>query len=130
MDQEDYYLIKDLNSFVKETKKVAIENFKSFVKNEKNHKLVDEVTNKIIMQLSTKNKIEDNIVSDQECELIINPFLEKQNGKFVISEGVYFEILKSIHTRIVSNTLNVLSSKGIIESAYDEELNDFVFWLN
>jgi len=31
--------------------------------------------------------------------------------------------------RLVSNMLTSLVSKGLIESAYDEQINDFVFWI-
>ena len=30
---------------------------------------------------------------------------------------------------MVSNILNQLVNKGILESAYDEKSNDFIFWL-
>jgi hypothetical protein len=32
--------------------------------------------------------------------------------------------------RLVSNLLASLASKGLVESAYDEKLDDFVFWVN
>ena len=33
-----------------------------------------------------------------------------------------------MNARLVSNILSSLASKGLIESAYDPEINDFVFW--
>lgn len=141
MREDDYYQIKDFDAFVKETKRIAVENFKNFTEEEEAlEEDYDEVTNKVAAEFTEiTNKInnfdlnnfnENEIVSDQECEVIIRPFLQKENGKEILSDSIYFEILRSIHTRIVSNMLTILSSKGIIESAFDEELDDFVFWIS
>ena len=34
-----------------------------------------------------------------------------------------------MNSRMISNLLNGLVSKGLVESSYDSELNDFVFWI-
>lgn len=138
MNEENYYLIKDFNFFVKETKKVAVENFKTFVEEKDVKEEYDEVTNKItneFIEISSKadlslEEINNEIISDHECEVLMYPMIEHKEGKMIVSEGMYFDILKCIHTRIISNTLAILASKGIIESAFDEELDDFVFWIS
>ncbi|NBT08684.1 MAG: hypothetical protein EBS98_07780, partial [Chitinophagia bacterium] len=38
-------------------------------------------------------------------------------------------ILEELNSRLVSNILNSLVNKGLIESAYDSDTNDFVFWV-
>jgi len=138
MSKENYYLIKDFNFFVKETKKVAVDNFKTFVEEKDIEEEYDEVTNKItseFIEIASKAKLDfeeinNQIISDHECEVLMFPMIKHRDGKMIVSEGMYFDILKCIHTRIISNTLAILASKGIVESAFDEELDDFVFWIS
>lgn len=38
-------------------------------------------------------------------------------------------IITALNDRLVSNILNSLVNKGLIETAYDDSRNDFVFWV-
>jgi hypothetical protein len=37
--------------------------------------------------------------------------------------------IESLNSRLVSNMLHKLSMEGFLESAFDSNLNDFVFWV-
>ena len=48
---------------------------------------------------------------------------------YVISEKKYMAMIESFNQRLVSNMLKNLTQIGLLESAYDSELNDFIFWI-
>ncbi len=41
----------------------------------------------------------------------------------------FYSIIEDFNARLVSNLLQQLVAKGLIESSYDEEENDFIFWV-
>jgi hypothetical protein len=46
-----------------------------------------------------------------------------------LSDQKFIEMMECFNSRMVSNILSGLVQKDILDSAYDEELNDFVFWV-
>ena len=48
--------------------------------------------------------------------------------KYVISDELFLEMLECFNSRLISNLLNSLVNAGLVESAFDSTLNDFVFW--
>lgn len=51
-----------------------------------------------------------------------------QKEKYVISDQLFLEMLECFNSRLISNLLNSLVNAGLLESAFDSTLNDFVFW--
>lgn len=49
--------------------------------------------------------------------------------RFIITEKNYIKMIEDFNARLVSNLLSSLVAKGLIESAYCEEENDFIFWV-
>ena len=47
-----------------------------------------------------------------------------------MSDDVFTSIVEDFNSRLVSNLLQQFVSKGLIESSYSVEDNDFIFWLN
>jgi hypothetical protein len=78
----------------------------------------------------------DLILSFDESEIIVKNYSKKQKNKktskirYLISDELYIEIIEALHSRMISNILNNLVNKGLVETAFDEEKNDFVFWIN
>lgn len=115
-----WYSVKDIDKFVEETRSI------SFIKfNESNIELDDPICKLLLLN---KDENVDNVLSEQETKTIIMQFVKKRKNEYRISENIFIEILVNLNSRIVSNTLRILASKNIIEMAFDEELNDFVFW--
>lgn len=73
----------------------------------------------------------DKILSEKEAELIIIPHLKNNtsDNSYNVTEDKFINILEKLNSRIVSNILGSLASKEIIEMAFDNEINDFVFWI-
>jgi hypothetical protein len=78
----------------------------------------------------------DSILSFDETKNIMMPHLRKQINKrskeerYLLEDSKYEEILELVGSRMVSNILHNLVKKGLVESAFDTECNDFIFWIS
>lgn len=113
----EWYYIENLDEFLKQIRKISYEKFL-----EANKIVGDEFTDRFQEEL-------DEILSKQESDNIALPFLKKYKDTYKVSEKTIIKIIEKLNSRMISNSLNKLVSDGIIESAYDSELNDFVFWI-
>lgn len=77
----------------------------------------------------------DQILSHDESYSIVLPYLQKQYNKkthdtrYVINDNNFMPMLEALNDRMTSNILNNLVNKGLIDTAFDSDANDFVFWL-
>ena len=77
----------------------------------------------------------DNVLTQEECMIIAKTYVKLQKNKktkrprFIISEESYMAMIEAFNSRMISNMLNHLVNKGILETAYDDKCNDFVFWV-
>ena len=68
----------------------------------------------------------------EECLLISKQHIKIKTNKktkeieYYINDKILFSLLESFNTRMVSNILNKLTNDGLLESAFDEEKNDFI----
>ena len=130
MNDNEWFIIDDLQKFVESTRVLVFDSFGS-----QNEKTVDELA----MMLSELDESEseelETTLTQTECMVIAKKYLRKQINKstneerYVIDTNRYMEMIESFNTRMISNMLNNLSNRGLIESAYDSEANDFIFWI-
>jgi hypothetical protein len=77
----------------------------------------------------------DKILSHKESFIIVQELVKKQKNKktkqirYTLNDEIFAEIVHNLNNRMVSNIINGLVQKGLIESAFDDEANDFVFWV-
>lgn len=122
--------IKDIEKFTESARRVV---FGGFGKASK--ETPDEFT-EMMDQLSEEEESEmDEVLCQQESLLIVESMVKKQTNKknkkvrYILNENIFGDILEALNARLVSNILSNLSKKGLVESAYDDKLNDFVFWV-
>jgi hypothetical protein len=66
---------------------------------------------------------------------ITTQIVKKQKNKktnsirYVVNDIIFSEVLESLNDRMVSNLLNNLVNKGVLETGFDNETNDFLFWI-
>lgn len=123
------YLIPNLDAFTENVRTIV---FSAFGK--ASEESPDEFTN-IIDSLSSEDQQEmDDILSHKESKTIVKCLIKKETNKktketrYVLDENIFASIVEALNARLVSNILMSLNAKGYIESAYDSELDDFVFW--
>ena len=125
------YIIEDIDQF---TQSVRLIVFNAFGKTEETNNETNPAD--LLISQSPKDQDElDSVLTQKESLVIVQQHAKKQINKitqetrFVINEESFSAILEDLNARLVSNILVSLNEKGLIESAYDEDLNDFVFWI-
>lgn len=125
----EWFVINDLDEFAEKTRTIVYNNFGN---SEEESSEIDFM----IDELAEDSKADlDRVLSHSESLLIIKNIVKKQVNKktkdhrFILNDSLFAEIIQSLNDRMVSNILQGLVSKGLVESSYDSELNDFVFWV-
>lgn len=123
--ENDWYVVKDLEIFVDKTRALV---FNAFGNSE------DSLNVSLDVLDSEDKKEMDRILSLDECLVIAKTILRKQTHKtkldtrYLVSDNLYYKFVSSLNERMIGNILNSLVNKGLVESAFDSESNDFIFW--
>lgn len=128
----EMYDIIDLEKFIDATRTLVYSCFgKDNDKNNPNN-TVDNLLNSL-----TEDEIREmnGCLGLSESMVIAKKFIKTQKNKNtkqirqIISEESYMEFVEALNSRLVSNLIAKLASQGLLETAFDEEANDFVFWV-
>lgn len=125
---DEWFIIKDLDGLINSARALVFNNF-----GDGNSKAEPEITSMIVAPEDQEEL--DKILSFDESKIIVNTLVKKQkhkltsNIRYMINDSIFEKIIYSLNDRMVSNILNGLVNKGIVETAYDNETNDFVFWI-
>jgi hypothetical protein len=129
MSRTEKFIIDNVDRLVEDTRVLTYNMF-----GQTNEKKLDELSH-IISELKEEEVSELNsILSQEEAIVIANLFLKKQVNKTtletrtIITNESYQKMIEAFNDRMVSNILHSLVNKGLLETAYDAEDNDFVFW--
>lgn len=123
--------IVDLTKLINFSRKVIYSNMGEEYADLSNMDFLSAVEN---MQESNIKEL-DSILPIVEAKAIFEPYIKKERNKktfetrLSIKESDYDEVLQQLSQRMISNIVRNLVKKGLVESAFDEEKNDFVFWL-
>lgn len=127
MEHDGWFIIKDFDLFINTTRSLV---FSSFGKDEDQSIAIDSIN------LSDEEQKElDIILSYNECSLIAKELIKKQINKktkqerYIMSESAYYDFIDAINNRMIGNILNGLVNKGLVETSFDSDANDFVFWI-
>ena len=131
-----WYVVPNLDNFIDNTRTLVFNSFGS-----KLNTIDDESdTSKEIDFLMNHIEEEDvdelnRVLSHAECSIIASSLIKKQINKknkkirYLINDTIFLEIISSFNDRMISNMLNGLVNKGLLETGFDSEVNDFVFWI-
>lgn len=113
----EWYYVEDMEKFLEHIRKISYEKF-----TEVNQMIKDDLASEFNEEL-------DEILSRQESDNIVIPLLKKHKDSYKISNETVIKIIEKLNSRMISNSLNKLVKLGIVDSAFDSDLNDFVFWI-
>lgn len=77
----------------------------------------------------------DKYLPFEEAKSIMKSLIIKRRHKktkipkMFMKESDYDEVLVQLNQRMVSNIIRGLVNKGVVDSAFDDERNDFIFWV-
>lgn len=75
--------------------------------------------------------LDDFVTLPQIKQLVINQSIgQDETGCYLITEEIFDNIFEDIRNSIYQAGLAKLAASNKIECAWDDELNDMVFWLN
>lgn len=123
------YEINDIDEFTEHARRLVFSGFGKSIE-----ETADDFTDMIHKLNDEEEKEMDEVLGQKESKMIVESLAHKQTHKktksirYVINEEIFTDIIEALNARLVSNILSNLTKRGLIESAYDEALNDFVFW--
>lgn len=124
----EWFIIKDLDGLINSARALIFNNFG------KKESIDDPDIASLSVPLHDQEEL-DKILSFEESKIIITNLAKKQKNKkslsvrYLIDDEIFEKIVYSLNDRMVSNILNGLVNKGMVETAYDNEIDDFVFWV-
>lgn len=126
-NDEMYYVISDIEKFVNETRKIVFGGFGKDIEENNVDDFIAELTETDIEDLN-------KTLTQEECMAIVHTHIKPRKTKsgktkYLMSDEVFTNIIEDFNSRLVSNLLQQLVAKGLIESSYSTEDNDFIFWV-
>jgi len=125
---DEWFVIRNFDNFVNATRALVFNNFGKNKDNEEPDLISFSIHPDDISEI-------DTVLSFDEARIIVNSLIRKQRNKttkemrYILNDNLYMEVISALNDRMVSNILNGLVNRGLVESAYDSEANDFVFWV-
>lgn len=128
--KQKWFEIKDLPNFTDYSRALVFTTF-----GQTNQVAEDYFTN-VISNINSDDKEEmDKILTYEESFSIVEALTKKKIFKktnrvcYYITDEILMSIIESLNSRLISNILNKLVNDGVLDSAYDTDANDFIFWV-
>jgi hypothetical protein len=130
MTEDDWFYINDFEDFVDNARSLVFKFFGDANKEEKDIMagLLSKMTTEEIEELNST-------LTHEESAAIISSRVRKQIHKktkktrYCLNDQILATIIEDLNGRMISNMLNSLVNKGFLDSAYDSDQNDFIFWV-
>lgn len=125
---QEWFSINNLDEFTRSARVIVYNHFGKWKEESELDNLIDDVAQE-------EKEDFDRILSQEESLLIVKEIAKKQAHKktkeirYMITDQMFMEIIDQLNNRMVSNVLQSLVNKGLVESSYDSNINDFVFWV-
>lgn len=129
MEDNQKFVIDDLEQFIESTRVLVFDAF-----GKTNEYSMDDLS--ILLSDLQEDEIEElnKTLTQEECMAISKEFVstktnkKTKQSKHTIDTKTYMKMIECFNSRMISNMLNNLVNRGLLETAYDNESNDFVFW--
>ena len=129
----EWFIINDINDLTNSVRALVFNNFGKSTESEEQDK-EDALVNNLLFEVDPKDQKElDRVLSYSESLIIVKQHTKKQIHKktdktrYIMNNDMFLTIIESLNDRMVSNLLNSLVNRGFVETAYDDEAEDFVF---
>jgi hypothetical protein len=130
MNNDQWFFINDFDDFVDHSRSLVFKFFGEV------NKIADDSMTASLYEMTTKETEEMNeTLTHDESAIIIKNHARKQINKktkeirYCLTDKLLQSIIEDLNNRMISNILNSLVNKGVLDSAYDSDQNDFIFWV-
>lgn len=130
----DWFIVRDIDELTNSARAIVFNNF-----GKNSNSKTEETTNSVddlLLEVDPKDQKElDETLSYNESLIIVKQHIKKQIHKktdkirYIMNDKMFLSIIESLNERMVSNLLSSLVNKGLVETAYDDEDDDFIFWV-
>ena len=130
MSDKEWFAVKDVDGLVTSARTLVYNNFGDW-----KSKYEQDIVDSMILKPDNEDEF-DQLLTQEESMVIVQSLLKRQRHKttkevrYLISDSLFYDILQQLNDRLVSNTISSLVQKGLVETAYDSEIDDFVFWVD
>lgn len=130
MKNEKWFLISNFEEFVDHSRSLVFNLF-----GQVNEIADDSLTSSLSTMTKEEMEEMDTTLSHEEASVIIKNHARKQINKksqeirYSLTDKILEKIIEDLNGRMISNILNALVNKGVLDSGYDSEKNDFIFWV-
>ena len=130
MKKNEWFSIHNIGDFVDSARKLVFHFFDETNKNSEEG-FLDAITN---MSESDMSELNTTLTHEESYIIVMNYVSKKINKKtgeprYYITDQILMDIVEALNSRMISNILNNLVNKGVIETAYDSDIDDFIFWI-
>lgn len=128
MSESEWFIISDLSDFTDKARAIVYNNFGTWQDRSDLDILIDDVKDE-------EQEEFDKMLSHQESLVIVKENVKVQKNKrtkkirYILNDTIFADIVHKLNDRMVSNIIGNLVQKGLVETAFDNEANDFVFWV-
>lgn len=128
MSESEWFIISDLSDFTNKARAIVYNNFGTWQDGSDLDILIDDVKDE-------EKEEFDKMLSHQESLVIVKENVKVQKNKrtkkirYILDDIIFADIVHKLNDRMVSNIISNLVQKGLVETAFDNEANDFVFWV-
>lgn len=119
------YVMNNLEKFINEIRRIVFAGFGTT-------DITDDLLSELMSEIDEEEL--DKTITYEECLNIAYEYVSirktrKGKRKIIITEKNFNKLIEDINSRLVSNILVQLVDRGDLETAWDEESNDFIFWV-
>jgi cell fate (sporulation/competence/biofilm development) regulator YlbF (YheA/YmcA/DUF963 family) len=131
MKEEQWFFINDFDDFVDHSRSLVFKFFGAVKEEAEEDSMMASIS-----QMSKEELEEmDETLTHDESAIIIKNHAKKQINRntkevrYCLTDKLLQSIIEDLNNRMISNILNSLVNKGVLDSAYDSDQNDFIFWV-
>jgi predicted transcriptional regulator len=124
----EWFIVNDIVEFTDKARAIVYNNFGEWKNNSDEPVEIEDVS-------PDEQEEFNKVLSHEESLVIVKELIKKEKNKknkktrYVLNDEIFIKIIDDLNARMVSNIINNLVQKGLVESAFDDTKNDFVFWV-
>jgi hypothetical protein len=125
MDREDWLEVVSIKKIINFSRKLVYYNFDEETSNMDDATFLEKIDN---IGPDTEPEM-DLLLPYDECKSMFKPMLITEKNRMYIKDDDYDDFLVQLNQRMVSNIIHGLVRRGVLHTAFDDEKNDFIFWV-
>ena len=125
MDRDDWLEIVSIKKIIDFSRKLVYYNFDETTEGMDDATFLEKIDN---IGQDTEPEM-DLLLPYDEYKNIFKPMIFTEENRMYVKDDDYDDFLVQLNQRMVSNIVHGLVKRGVLNTAFDDEKNDFIFWV-